>query len=134
MTKFSRKYCLESKMAQNRNKLIDLFIGNIANAVVHKILEQAVEDDLLRKYYDKERLKSIDIARRYREKINPINRPLPEEDIVHIKSKVINKVNSELKLRIGKGYKNINLDLVSGIVNNMLIDLKVKCQKFSTSL
>ena len=35
-------------MTQNRNKLIDLFIGNIANAVVHKILEQAVDDEILR--------------------------------------------------------------------------------------
>ena len=113
-------------MTQNRNKLIDLFIGNIANAVVHKILEQAVEDELLRKYYDKELRNSFDIAKRYREKINPINRPLPEKDIAQIKSKVINKVNSELKLRIDKGYKNINLGLVESIVDKMLVDLKVK--------
>lgn len=43
-------------MTQNRSKLIDLFIGNIANAIVHKILEQAIEDGLLRKYYNKELL------------------------------------------------------------------------------
>lgn len=113
-------------MTQNRNKLIGLFIGNLANAVLHKILEQAVEDELLRKYYDKELLSSIEIAKKYREKINPINRPLPEKDIGHIKSKVINKVSSELKLRIDKGYKNINLDLVENIANKMLVDMKVK--------
>ena len=89
-------------MAQNRNKIIDLFIGNIANVVIHKILEQAVDDELLRKYYDKELLNSAEIGRRYREKINPINKPLPKKDIEHIKSKVINKVNSELNLRIEK--------------------------------
>ena len=113
-------------MAQNRNKLIDLFIGNTANAVVHKILEQAVEDELLRKYYNKELLNSVDIARRYREKINPINRPLPEEDIVRIKSKVINKVNSELRLRIEKGYKNIDLNPIEDIMNKILTEMKVK--------
>jgi len=117
---------MESKMTQNRNKLIDLFIGNIANAVVHKILEQAVEEELLRKYYDKELLNSVEIARRYRAKINPINNILPEKDIEYIKSKVINKVNSELKLRIAKGYKNINLDLVVIIADKMLVDMKVK--------
>lgn len=113
-------------MTQNRNKLIGLFIGNIANAVVHKILEQAIEDELLRKYYNKELLNSVEIARRYREKINPINKPLPEKDIEHIKSKVISKVNSELRLRIEKGYKNINLDLVGDIVDKTLTDMKVK--------
>lgn len=113
-------------MPQNRNKLIDLFIGNIANAVVHKILEQAVDDELLRKYYDKELLNSVEIAKRYREKINPINRQLPEKDIGYIKSKVINKVNSELKLRIEKGYKNINLSLVEDTVNKILVDMKIK--------
>ena len=51
-------------MVQNRNKLIDLFIGNIANAALHQILEQAVDDELLRKYYDKELLNSVEIARK----------------------------------------------------------------------
>ena len=113
-------------MTQNRNKIIDLFIGNLANAVIHKILEQAIEDEILRKYYDKELLNSMEIAKRYREKINPINKTLPEKDIEHIKSKIINKTNSELRLRIEKGYKNINIDLVESIVDKMLTDMKVK--------
>lgn len=113
-------------MAQNRNNLISLFIGNIANAILHKILEQAVDDELLREYYDKELLNSVEIARIYRGKINPINRPLPEKDIEYIRGKVINKVNSELKLRIEKGYKNINLGLVEHIIDGMLISMKVK--------
>ena len=113
-------------MTQNRNKLIDLFIGNLANAVLHKILEQAIDDELLRKYYDKELLNSLEIAKRYREKINPINRPLPKKDIEHITNKVINNVNSELKLRIEKGYKNINLDSVEDTVEKILNDMQVK--------
>jgi|SRR3989344_2883579 len=113
-------------MTQNRNKLIGLFIGNIANAVVHKILELAIDDELLRNYYGKELLNSVEIARKYREKINPINRPLPEKDIEYIKNKVINKSNSELKLRIAKGYKNINLDLVDDIIDKMMADMKIK--------
>ena len=112
-------------MAQNKNKLIDLFIGNIANAVVHKILEQAIDDELLRKYYDKELLNSIEIAKKYREKINPINKPLPEKDAQYIKGKIANKVNSELKLRIAKGYKNINLNLVESVVDKILLDMNV---------
>ena len=113
-------------MAQNRNKLIDLLIGNLANAAVHKILQEAIEDEILRKYYDKELLNSIEIAKKYREKINPVNKALKEKDIEHIKNKVIHKVNSELKLRIAKGYRNINLDLIGAIVDNMLTEMKVK--------
>lgn len=113
-------------MTQNRNKFIDLFIGNLANAVLHKILEEAINDEILRKYYDKELLNSMEIAKRYREKINPVNKALQEKDIEYIKSKTINKANSELKLRIEKGYKNINLGLVESIVDKMLIDMKVK--------
>lgn len=30
-------------MPQNRNKLIELFIGNIVNAIVHDILEKAID-------------------------------------------------------------------------------------------
>ena len=113
-------------MTQNRNKLIDLFIGNIANAVIHKILEQAIDDELLRKYYGKELLNSIEIAKKYREKINPINKPLPEKDIGNIRIKIINKANSELKLRIEKGYKNIHLELVESIADKMLTEIKVQ--------
>jgi len=112
-------------MVQNRNKLIDLFIGNISNAVLHKILEEAVEDDIIRKYYDKEFLNSIEISKRYIEKINPVKGPLPEKDIENIKNKVIVKVTNELQIRISKGYKNINLDLIEGTINKMLIDMSV---------
>ena len=113
-------------MAQNRNKLIGLLIGNISNAVIHKILEESIGDEMLRKHYDKELLNSVEIAKRYREKINPVKKPLPEKDAENIKNKIIGKVANELQLRISKGYRNINLDLVEDIVNEMLINMKVK--------
>lgn len=113
-------------MTQNRKKLIDLLIGNTANAVLHKILEEAIDDEIIRKYYDKELLNSLKIAKNYRGKINPINEPLPEKDIGYIKNRIISKVKNELKLRISKGYENIDLDLVEDIVNRMLVDMKVK--------
>ena len=112
-------------MARNRNKLIDLLIGNATNAVVHKILEEAIDDEVIRKYYDKELLNSLKIARDYREKINPTTGPLPEKDIEFIKNKVRMKANNELKLRISKGYKNINLDSVEGIANDILKDTNI---------
>ena len=32
-------------MPQNRNKLIDLFIGNISTAITHEILIEAIKDN-----------------------------------------------------------------------------------------
>lgn len=29
-------------MTQNKNKLLDLFIGNLSNTILHKILENAI--------------------------------------------------------------------------------------------
>ena len=51
-------------MALNRKKFIDLFIGNASNAILHKILEKAVEDEIIRKYYDKEFLNSFQLAKK----------------------------------------------------------------------
>lgn len=109
----------------NRNKLIVLFIGNISNTVVHKILEKAIDDDNIRKHYDKELMVSFDIAKRYREKINPIDIPLPEKDANEIKQNVAKAVNSELKLRISKGYKNIDLSLIEPTIDEFLRKAKV---------
>ena len=110
-------------MAINRKKLIDLFVGNMANAVLHKILEKAIEDDVIRRYYDKEFLNSFEIAKKYRNKINPIEDKLPESS--EIKEIIIRKVNNELKIRISKGYENIDLSLVESITDSVLSELKV---------
>ncbi len=67
-------------MPQNRNKLIELFIGNISNAIVHEILEKAITQEELIEKYDKELLASLSLAKRYREKINPIDKSFPHKD------------------------------------------------------
>ena len=113
-------------MVQNRNKLIDLFIGNIANAIVHEILENALSSDVVADKYRKELTTSFEIAKKYREKINPINRSLPDRDLEHIKVKIVNRVRVELNIRISKGYKNIDLFLVDELVDKALKDSKVK--------
>ena len=112
-------------MDQNRNKLIELFIGNMSNAILHKVLEKAITDTDIVDRYNKEIKNSFEIAKQYREKINPLNIPLPEKDVNYIKDKIIRKVKAELQIRISKGYKNINLDLVEQIMNELLKETKI---------
>ncbi|MBU1320935.1 MAG: hypothetical protein KKF46_01125 [Nanoarchaeota archaeon] len=112
-------------MSQNKNKLINLFIGNISNSAVHTILEKAIEEENIRKHYDKESLLSFEVAKKYRNKINPKNTSLPEKDVKTIKAKIIIKVNAELRLRISKGYQNINLELVSPVIDKLLKKTKI---------
>ena len=113
-------------MAQNRNKLIDLFIGNISNCIIHKILEKAIDEENIRCYYGKEMSASLEIAKRYREKINPNYTSLPEKDISDIRQRIIKKVSSELMLRIEKGYKNIDLSLIEPTVEEFLEETRVR--------
>ncbi|MBS3099702.1 hypothetical protein J4463_00605 [Candidatus Pacearchaeota archaeon] len=119
-------------MAQNRNKLIELFISNISNSIVHEILEKSMIGEIISDKYRRELTASFEIAKRYREKINPSATPFPETDIVYIKSKIINRVMAELNTRISKGYKNIDLDLVEVLTENALINTKIKRRKEGT--
>lgn len=112
-------------MVQNRNKLIDLFIGNISNSIIHKILEIAVNNEEMFDRYEKELTTSFEIAKKYREKINPINPPFPNKDIKYIKNKIKNKVKAELLIRISKGYKNINLELIDEMIDESLKEMNV---------
>ena len=112
-------------MVQNRNKLIELFIGNISNALVHEILEMAVSKELVADKYRKELASSFEIANRYREKINPVNRSLPDKDVVYIKDKIVARAKSELMIRISKGYLNIDLELVKLLTDKALKDVKI---------
>jgi len=48
-------------MTQNRNKLIELFIGNISNSIVHEVLERAVIEDFMADKYRKELIVSMDL-------------------------------------------------------------------------
>ena len=107
-------------MAQNRNKLIELFIGNISNAIVHDILERAIRDEMVSSRYRKELITSFEIAKKYREKINPPDKPLSIKDSSYIRIKIMSKVKAELVLRISKGYKNIDLKLISKLVDEVL--------------
>lgn len=104
--------------------MIDLFVGNVSNCVVHKILEKAINEENIRKHYDKEFLTSLEVAKRYREKINPKG-VFPDKDVNKIKKKIKNKVNKELKMRIAKGYKDINLWLVEDITDDILVKMRV---------
>lgn len=110
----------------NKNKLIEVFASNLANAVIHQILEKAIGITEIAKSYNKEVKNSWEIARGYREKINPINGNLPDKDSEEIKRKIANKVKSELKLRIDKGYENIDLSLVEEFVEKALKEMGIK--------
>ena len=52
----------------NRNKLIDTFIGNISNVIVHEILKMAIDDEAIRSRYAKELATSMKTALEYRKK------------------------------------------------------------------
>ena len=112
-------------MVQNRNKFIELFIGNISNVVVHEILEMAVGKQLIADRYRKELITSFEVAKRYREKINPTNRLLSDKDVNYIRNKIINKVRAELMIRISKGYKNIDVNLIEKLVDMTLKNMNI---------
>lgn len=111
-------------MSQNRNKLIELFIGNLTNAVLHKILEKAIKQEEIAKKYEKEIKNSWAIAKSYREKINPPSN-FPLKDVLEIKDRLIRRINSELSIRISKGYKNLSLDDVEAEIETALNEMKI---------
>ena len=111
-------------MVQNRNRFIILLLGNLANAIVHKILEKSSNEPELSGKYRKELLNSLEIAKSYRSKINPADFSLAQEDRESIRLKIIKKVTSELTSRISKGYV-INLALVESEVDLALKELKI---------
>jgi hypothetical protein len=93
-------------MVQNRNKIIGHLAGNLTTAVVHKVLEDAASDENLKKYYASEASNSIEKARGYRKRINPVDEPLPEKDAVEIRERVIRGT-------------------AAGVAEKMLIELKI---------
>lgn len=115
-------------MTQNRNKLIDLFIGNASNTILHRILEKAIlglKNHEVAGKYRKEINTSYDAAKKYREKINPLNPPFPERDIKEIKDKILRRVKSELNTRISLGYLNIDINSLEKETENFLREMKV---------
>ena len=112
-------------MPQNRKKIIDLFIGNFSNVIIHEVLSRSTDVDELSTKYNKESENSLDLSLKYRNKINPKNDPIPHKDQEYIRSKVINRTTLELKKRISEGYKNINLELVENLVDEFLRSSRV---------
>mgnify|MGYP001388829411 CR=1 FL=1 len=112
-------------MGQNRSKLLQLMIGNLVNVVVHRLLEETVKEEILRNHYNKESLRSLEIAKKYREKINPVQRELPEKDLEKIKEEVLKRAKKELMLRISKGYQGIDLNLIESVLARLLQELSI---------
>ena len=109
----------------NRNRLIDAFASNIANVVVHKVLEKAINSPEIIRVYSKEIKNSFTIAKNYRNKINPSDRALPLHDLQGLKQKIMRRAKAELNLRVEKGYKNIDLSLVAEYVDDLLEELNI---------
>ncbi len=113
-------------MSQNRNKILQLLIGNLVNLLVHRALEQSAMEEILRNHYHKESSTSFEVAKKYREKINPLQKELPDKDINKIKEEVLRRAKNELKLRISKGYEGIDLNLTELILEKILKELSIK--------
>lgn len=112
-------------MTQNKSKIINLLIGNLSTAITHSVLEKSALFMGLSEKYRKELMNSFEIAKRYREKLNPVNSPLTTTDLEFIKFQLNKRINSELILRISKGYKNINLSIVEEEIDKALRELKI---------
>jgi hypothetical protein len=112
-------------MAQSRTKLLRLFIGNLSNAIVHKLLEKAINIPEIASKYRKEIANSWSIAKIYRQKINPKLPPFPEKDLKEIKAKTISRVRADILLRISKGYENLSLEAIESEVDSSLKEMAV---------
>ena len=111
-------------MSQNRPELIKKFIGIASNTITHRILLRTELEEDIRKYYNKEIERDIDIALKYRNMINRVDNTLPEKDAEEIKDKIVLKVRAELLKRINKGY-NIDISLIEVEVDKFLKEHKV---------
>jgi len=111
-------------MPQNRPDLIKRFIGIASNTVTHKILINTEVEENTKNHYKLEIERDIDIALKYRDKINPIGDVLPEKDSEEIRNKILLKVKSELLKRKDKGY-NIDFSLIDKEVDKFLKENKV---------
>ena len=112
-------------MPENRNNLIDKFVGNLSNAIVHEALFGSAENKEAASYYKKELDNSMRISRAYREKINPVDRTFSKEDIEYIRKRVINKSKAKLMTRILQDYPNIDLSLVESLIDRALKELGI---------
>ena len=103
----------------NANKNLRSVILNLHKYTAGRSIEEIADK------YRKEIVNSFQIAKKYREKINPRYNYLPDRDIEYIKNKIINRARAELRDRIDRGYTNINLGFIEEEVDKMLVELKV---------
>jgi|SRR3989344_9159590 len=111
-------------MAQNKPDLIKRFIGVASNIITHKILVKAELEKDLRNYYTKEIERDVDIALKYRDRINPANKPLPKMDSKEIRDSIMSNVKAELLKRIDKGY-DVDFSKIDEEIDNFLREQNV---------
>ena len=111
----------------NRNKLVENFIGNLSNAIVHEIFKRAVDDNTIRSRYLKELNTSMKTALEYRNKINPINSKLQGKDINYIKdNEMIKGENPPIGLILCADKDEAQVKYVLGGINNKVFASKYK--------
>ena len=94
-------------MAQTRKKLLEVLASHLATAVVHRILEDAIDVPEIAARYRKETLNAFEVAKKYRARLHPKTEALPAKDAEALRWKITRKVRAELRLRIGKGYTGL---------------------------
>ncbi len=110
-------------MTQNRNKILDLMTGSLSNAIVHSILELSCDETALKAKYKKEAFNSFQIALEFRNRINPLFRPLPQRPLIEIK--VTRRVEAELNNRIRKGYIGVDVTIIKAQVEKYFQELRI---------
>lgn len=111
-------------MPQNRNKLMKHLVGHLANAVTHRILQEAIEEDSLRNYYGKEAAHALEKAIEYRRGINPS--VLSPEEADALKQRIAQNVRNELQKRQERGYTGIDFSRIATVMDELLAQVVVR--------
>lgn len=110
-------------MTQSRRKLLEVLASHLATAVVHRILEKAIDSPEIASRYRKETLNALEVAKKYRERLNPKMGALPEQEMELLRNRVVRKVKAALQVRISKGYTGIRYESIEDEVMDALSDL-----------
>lgn len=110
-------------MTQNRNKVLSLMTGSLSNAIVHSILELSCDETALKEKYKKEASDSFQIALKFRNRINPLFRLLPQRSLIEIR--VARRVEAELNNRIKRGYVGVDMTLVRTQIEEYFRELRI---------
>ncbi len=112
-------------MSLNKSAIIERFTGQVATLIVHIIIDKSSTSEEMHQKYVKEINNSLSLAKKYRNDINPIDKPLHSSDIEYIKQKIYGKVKSELQSRTLRGYKNIQWNLINEEIEKTLKELNI---------